>query len=155
MELYQKMDHWLYPLCMAGIVTVFHAGKSIAQMCSNNNRQSTLAFMVLAVLLCLRHFRSVSISFSPFLTSIELQEMITSSQLIQQWSNECQITEHTDEVFIIAYPHPDWQTVPFLAIASIQTVKLLSSWNLECQTWFHKHIIVLLCELWWILSSAV
>ena len=61
----------------------------------------------------------------------------------------------TNELFITAYPHPDWQTAPFLSIASIQTVKLLSSWNSECQNCFHKHIIVLLCELWWILSSAV
>ena len=36
MALYQKMDHWLYPLCMAGIFIAFHAGKSEVQMCSNS-----------------------------------------------------------------------------------------------------------------------
>ena len=69
-ELYQKlkMDHWLYPSCMAGIIIVFHASKNMAQMCSSNYRQLTLVFMLLAVLilLCHRHFHSVSISFSPF-----------------------------------------------------------------------------------------
>ena len=54
------------PLCMAGIFIVFHAGKSSAQICSSNYRQLTHAFLVLPVLLCLRHFHSVSISFSPF-----------------------------------------------------------------------------------------
>ena len=33
-ELYQEVDHWFYPLCMAGIFIVFHAGKSRAQMCN-------------------------------------------------------------------------------------------------------------------------
>ena len=46
--------------------------------------------------------------------------MFTSSQLIQQWLNECQVTKHTDELFITAYPHPYWQTAPFLTIASIR-----------------------------------
>ena len=100
---------------------------------------------------------TLPISFSPFLTSIELQEMITSSQLIQQWSNECQITKNINELFITAHPCPDWLTTPFLHVYSTNTdcstIKFMKLG--ESQNCFHKHIIVLLCELWWILSSVV
>ena len=44
------MDHRLYTSCMAGIFKVYHAGKNMAQMYSNNYRQLTLVFMLLAVM---------------------------------------------------------------------------------------------------------
>ena len=96
-----------------------------------------------------------SIIFLPFLTSIELhQEMTTSlTAVINRMSNH---ETYTDELFIIAYACPDWLTAPFLSIASIQTVQLLSSWNSESlKIAFTNTFVVLLCELWWILSSAV
>ena len=79
--------------------------------------------------------------FLPFLTSIELhQEMFTSSQLCQRWSNECQITKPTDELFITAYACPDWLTAPFLSSINTdcQTTKFMKLG--ECQNCFHKHV---------------
>ena len=65
----------------------------------------------------------------PFLTSIELhQEMTTSLTAVIKWMSN---HEATNELFIIAYACSDWLTAPFLTIASIQTVQLLSSWNSE------------------------
>ena len=95
-----------------------------------------------------------SIIFLPFLTSIELHQEMTI--LLQQWSIECPITKPTlmncssqlmhvqiDNCTLLVHSiNTDCSTIKFMKLG-------------ESQNCFHKHIIVLLCELWWILSSAV
>ena len=114
-ELYQKMDHWLYPLIMPGIFIVFHAvraGLRCAVATVDSNFCYVLLLLLLLLLLCTVMSQTPPLScnvFLPFLTFVESH---------QQWSNQFQITKPTDELFITAYPCPDWVTAPFLTIAS-------------------------------------
>ena len=123
------LHYRLYTLCMVGILKVFHAGKSMGQIYAVATIDSNSCFYATTSIMS-QILPLSSIIFLPFLTSIEFhQEMTTSLTAVINWMSNHET--YTDELFITAYACPDWLTAPFLSIASIQTVQLLSSWNSE------------------------